>query len=213
MVKLVIFDLDGTLLNSTDAILESFRLAAEALGLDIDLEEVRRSLGMPSRAILERSLRSAADEGALERFLELRRELHNQLVLKCELFEDAVPTLRDLRSRGLLLALASSNRRGRLEAVLERHGLSALFDAVVSYEDVRRGKPHPDMVLKVLEELGVRPDEAVMVGDAESDVLCARRAGVRAVLIDRSGSLSHVGEDFRVRSLRELVELIDSLDC
>ena len=213
MVKLVIFDLDGTLLDSFDSIIKSFEMATKAFGVDIDLNVVKDNIGIPSKEILRRALRVKVSEQSIKEILTLRRKLHDKLVMNAKLFDDVLPTLTELKRRGLKLALVSSNVKYRLKAILEKNKLTHLFDSVVSYEDVKRPKPHPDMVLKALEEVGVKAEEAILVGDSINDVMSAKSAGVIAVLIDRFGIKKNIGEDFRVTSLKELFKLIEELDC
>ena len=213
MVKLVIFDLDGTLLDSFESIIKSFEMATKTFGVDIDLNVVKDNIGIPSKEILRRALRVKVSEQLIKEISTLRRKLHDELVMNAKLFDDALPTLTELKRRGLKLALVSSNVKYRLKAILEKNKLTHLFDSVVSYEDVKRPKPHPDMVLKALKEVGVKAEEAILVGDSINDVMSAKSAGVVAVLVDRFGSKKNIGEDFRVTSLKELFKLIEELDC
>jgi len=213
MIKLIIFDLDGTLLNSIDVIVQSFKKAAELLGVNIDLNVVRNNIGIPSREILNKALKTKVDEHLMSKFLTLRRRLHDELIMNAKLFEDALPTLIRLKERGYKLALVSSNVRYRLERILERNKIRDFFDVVVSYEDVKRPKPYPDMVLKALEEIKVDAKNTVLVGDSINDIISAKRAGVTAILIDRKGVREKLGEDFRISSLKELSRLIKKLDC
>jgi len=213
MIKLVIFDLDGTLLDSIDAIVQSFKIAAEAFNAKIDLDVVRSSIGIPSREILRKALKTEVSEQVINKILILRRKLHDELIMNAKLFKDVLPVLLELRRRGFKLALVSSNVRYRLEAILARNRLSEFFDTVVSYEDVERPKPHPDMVFKALRDVRVSPRDALLVGDSVNDVISAKKAGVIAVLIDRYGNRESVGEDFKIRNLKELLKLIERLDC
>jgi putative hydrolase of the HAD superfamily len=102
-------------------------------------------------------------------------------------YPDAEPALRGLRERGMLL-LAVSNWDCSLSAVLERCGLGELLDGVVTSAEVGASKPDPAIFRAALERAGSEPDQALHVGDTpEEDLAGARAAGIRALLIDRSG--------------------------
>lgn len=213
MVKLVIFDLDGTLLDSFNSIVKSFEIAAKAFGVNIDLNVVKDNIGIPSREILRKALRSEVSEQTIKEILTLRRKLHDELVMNVKLFDDVLPTLVELKRRGLKLALVSSNMRYRLKIILNKNKLTHLFDSIVSYEDVKRPKPYPDMVLKALKDVGVKAKDAILIGDSINDIISAKKAEVIAVLIDRSKTKKNMREDFRVSNLKELLKLIEELDC
>lgn len=213
MLKLVIFDLDGTLLDSLNSIVKSFEIAARTFGVNIDLNIVKDNIGIPSKEILRKALRVNISEQVLEDILTLRRKLHDKLVMNSKLFDDVLPTLMELKKKGLKLALVSSNVRYRLKAILKKNNLAHFFDSVVSYEDVKRPKPYPDMVFKALEETRVRAEDAIFIGDTVNDMLSAKKAGVIAVLIDRSRIRKSMGEDFRINNLKELLKLIERIDC
>ncbi len=212
MIKLVIFDLDGTLIDSMDLVVETFRITAEALGIPIDLSKVRKSIGLPGRQILARAVLKPISEKETDEFLRRRSELHNRLIAKIRLFPDTISTLEKLREKGYLIAIASSNKRKRLERILSVKNLDQYVSVTVSYEDVDKPKPHPDMVLKAVELAGVKTQEAIMVGDTVYDVEAAKRAGVISVLIAREHKQSFK-EDFRVSSLEDILDILEKLDC
>jgi putative hydrolase of the HAD superfamily len=107
-----------------------------------------------------------------------------------ELYEDVLPTLEDLRRRGLKLGLLSNTARD-LDVFVEHHGLDV--DAALSSRAHGKTKPHPSIFLAMLQRLAVRAEAAAMVGDSpEDDVEGARALGLRAVLLDREGRYPHV---------------------
>jgi 2-haloalkanoic acid dehalogenase type II len=125
----------------------------------------------------------------------------DQLVdaIRFDPYPDAVPALRDLRERGERL-VAVSNWDCSLPAVLERCGLGALLDGVVSSAAVGARKPDPAIFEQALELAGIGPDQALHVGDTpEEDVAGARAAGIRALLIDRSGNAGDIASLSEIR--------------
>lgn len=122
-------------------------------------------------------------------------------------FEDAVPALEALRARGLRLAVVS-NWDHRLHRILGDRGLTRWFDAVVVSSEVGWRKPHPEIFRRALGELGIRPGEALHVGDsAGDDVAGASACGIRAALLDRKGTRSGDGAAV-IRDLREIADLL-----
>lgn len=128
--------------------------------------------------------------------------------LHFEAFPDAEPALRELRSRGLRL-VAASNWDSSLPEVLERTGLAALLDGVVSSAAVGATKPAPAVFGAALEIAGAEPSEALHVGDSpDKDVDGALALGMRAVLIDRGGAGAADAEVPVIRALTELPSLV-----
>ena len=116
------------------------------------------------------------------------------------LYEDALPVLEELRSRGLLIGLITNGQRD-LEEFVIHHGLEV--DAMVGSRAHGRIKPHPSIFVAALQALGVEPEEAAMVGDSyEDDIEGARALGVRAILLDRDGL--HIGAVDRIDTLLAL---------
>ena len=138
-----------------------------------------------------------------------RAEVRRAMVeaLEFTAFPDAAPALRELRSRGLRLVVAS-NWDCSLPEWLEAAGLGQLVDAVVSSAVIGEAKPSPAVFRAALALAGVGPDEAVHVGDSvDNDIEGARAAGVRALLVDRSGAPAPAGVE-TVRALGEVASLI-----
>ena len=136
---------------------------------------------------------------------EVRRAMIESL--EFAVFPDVAPSLRELRSRGLRLVVAS-NWDCSLPEWLEGAGLGQLVDGVASSAVVGEAKPSPAVFEAALSLAGVGPAEALHVGDSvDSDIAGARAAGIRAVLVDRSGAPAPEGVE-TVRSLREVASLI-----
>jgi len=126
-------------------------------------------------------------------------------------YDDVETVLRDLKSRGLKIGVVS-NWDTRLKAISDGLGLTPLVDFIVISAEVGVRKPDPGIFRMALDRAGVRPDEAIHVGDLlEEDVEGARRAGVRAVLIDRKKRITAGGPPADVRVVNSLAELRELL--
>lgn len=118
--------------------------------------------------------------------------------------------IRGLRERGLPLGLASSSRRTWIEAALSSLGLSGCFRVLVSGDDVRRGKPEPEIYLLAATRLGVKPEHCVVIEDSPNGIRSARRAGMR-VLAVRTSSTAHLPLDEADRIVDSLTQVNPTL--
>lgn len=186
--RVVLLDLDGTLVDSEDFIVWTFVEAGRLTGVCVDPVVVRSKIGEPLESVVDSVLNGVSRE-KIEEFIRVRRELVRKNWMKMvRLFPDVVPALRSLKERGFVLGVASSSVVDRILEFLGGLGVLHYFDVVSGVEPGVRGKPEPDVILNAITKLGVSPSEAVYVGDREVDCIASSRAGVDFVLVDRSGS-------------------------
>lgn len=174
--RAVIFDLDGVLVNSFEVMREAFTIAyAEVVGPgQPPFDEYSRHLGRYFPDIM--------------RIMELPQDMEApfvresyRLAPRVTVFDGVVETVRTLREHGLRLAVATGKSGPRARSLLDQLGMLSLFDHVIGSDEVARPKPAPDIVVHALNRLGVSPQDAVMVGDAVTDLASASAAGVTAV--------------------------------
>ncbi|MEJ2515250.1 MAG: HAD-IA family hydrolase [Gammaproteobacteria bacterium] len=206
---LVVFDWDGTLMDSTAQIVEAARRAIAELGLPPREEaQVKEIIGLGLKESWHRLFPELAGEDHFGAFVESYRghffssELH-----VARPFERVDAMLEGLRRGGYGLAVATGKSRRGLDRDFERTGLGRLFCGSRTADETR-SKPEPDMLLELLEATGVPASRAVMVGDTEWDLEMARRAGVASVGV---GWGAHSME--RLRRLESLAcfEVLDEL--
>ncbi len=183
--KNLIFDLDGTLVDSAAAICASARAASLALGYAPPADEaVRQMIGLPLVQIGRMVAGSAAADAEVERWCACYRAAFEELGLPTTAPFPTVPEeLARWRGQGRRLAVATSKHTSVATRVLERAGLVDLFDVVVGGDQVANGKPHPEMALRAIELLDAPAADAALVGDATHDVLMARAAGIAAYAV------------------------------
>lgn len=174
-IRVVLFDLDGTLLNTIPLIIESYvHTLRLALGREVDAEEIRPHLGKTLVEGLEYFCPGQGAEWcAVYRDHNLAR--HDQIVRP---YPGVVELIRTLHGRGYLLGIVSSKARKTVYRGLDLAGLTSFFDVTVCNEDTPRHKPNPDPIRLALRDLHYRDREVLMVGDSPSDVRAARLAGV-----------------------------------
>lgn len=178
--KLLIFDWDGTLLDSAAFIVHSMQQAATDLNIAVPTTElIRNGIGVPFSAQMDRLF---PDVDATTYKAIIDRYRHYVLTSKQlpELFPGVVAMLKQLHQAGYLLAVATSKSRQGLNAEIKRHQLEGLF-AATRTGDEAHSKPHPQMLMDILAELDIDPQAALMVGDTEYDLQMALNAGVKSV--------------------------------
>lgn len=181
--RLVVFDWDGTLIDSIGAIVDCTYAMLDELGLPA--LERERILALIGRGLDESvdTLAPEGDEAIRRRIVDTYSRLwFAEYHARGQLIAGARETIDHLAASGSLLAVATAKSRRGLVSDLERTGVADLFHASRTPNE-SRPKPHPDMLLEILDELGVRPREALMVGDSVHDLDMSRNAGVPAVAV------------------------------
>ncbi|HET9458202.1 MAG TPA: HAD family hydrolase [Candidatus Limnocylindrales bacterium] len=214
-MRALIFDLDGTLVDTVYAHVFAWQRALLEFGTPVDGWRIHRRIGMSgglfARAVAREIGRQLRDDEA--EALQLRHgEIFREILPERRPLPGAVDLLAELRSGGVIHGIATSGRRPEIDRSLEALGIPA-ETVVVERGDVLRAKPEPDLFLACQERLGVEIADCYVVGDAVWDLLAARRAGMLSVGLLTGG----YGEDelraagaFRV--YRDAAELHDSLD-
>lgn len=180
VVRAVIFDLDGTLIDSMPLVLRAFAHALAPFRPDLDENAIFLRLGgPPARTFLELTGDEGKTAEALRRYDTFGFE-NGALVSP---FAGMREFLEKLQAAGLKLAIWTGRDRHTTEAIFKTHDLAGFFSAVVCGDDLDTHKPHPAGLREILTRLSLRPDEALYAGDADADVLGGAEAGVRTVLI------------------------------
>jgi len=216
-MQALIFDLDGTLVDTVYAHVFAWQLALLELGIPVDGWRIHRRIGMSgglfTRAVAREIGRDLAP-GEVEALQRRHGEVFREILPERRTLPGAIELLDDLRRGGVTHGIATSGRRPEIDRSLEALGIPP-ETVVVERGDVLRAKPEPDLFLACQERLGVAVQDCYVVGDAVWDLLAARRAGMLSVGLLTGG----YGEDelrsagaFRVyRDAEELHESLDEL--
>lgn len=178
LFKAVLYDFDGTLVDTAELIMSCYRHTMSThLGHVPPEEEWLAGFGTPLQLQLGRYARSPEEHEAMLDTYRSFQEVQYERVLRP--FESAVETVTRLEAAGLALAIVTSRYQHSTVRGLEVCGLTQHFRVVVTPEDVTHAKPHPEPVLLALDQLGVRPDQALFVGDSPHDIVAGREAGTK----------------------------------
>ena len=185
-LKLIIFDLDGTLIDAYPAITSSFNYTMRAVGMPQQPAEViRRAVGRGDRNLLAPYVKAAAVDRALRVY---RRHHAGALRAHTRLYPSVKSLLAGLKKRGIILAVAS-NRPTKFSLIVLRHlGIRRYFDAVLCKDAVRFGKPHPLMLNMLMRRFKAGPRDTMYVGDMAIDGEAGRRAHVKTVMVTTGSS-------------------------
>jgi len=205
--SLVVFDWDGTLMDSTHSIVSAIQAACR------DLELPAPSVSNASWVIglsLESALRHAVPQltpALVPRFLQRYRVHYLSRDAELKLFDGVQALLGELAARGTRLAVATGKSRVGLDRALAATGLGPMFDAT-RCADETFSKPHPAMLHELMDELGVEPEQALMVGDTSHDMQMAANAGVHALGVAYG---AHTREELQGCSPQAVLDSVDHL--
>jgi pyrophosphatase PpaX len=181
----VLFDLDGTVIDSGPIIVASMKHAARTvLGREIEERLLTAAIGGPGLVAQMEALDPERVDDLVEAYRAHNEPLHEEL----EAFWEVVEVLPRLREQGRRLGIVTAKRRVTVQLAFDRlPGLDENFDVVIGADDTERHKPDPQPILEALGRLGAEPAESAYVGDSPFDVRAAKAAGVFAVAVAWGG--------------------------
>lgn len=191
--RVLLFDFDGTLVNTTPLILKSFRATwQQVFGFTMDDADYIKTFGTLLHTALQQltkeciadgrtgsveDLNSKADE-LLKTYREFNWRWHDEAI---EPFEGVAETVRELKARDYRLGIVSSKLRQGVERGLNIFSMADWFDVIVSADDVKNHKPHPEPLLKALEQFDAAPHQAIYIGDSTHDIAAGKAAELATV--------------------------------
>ena len=180
--KAVLFDVDGTLVDSNDAHADAWVQAFSQHGVNVDWRKVRRCIGMGGDKLMPEVSGLDEESAAGSKIAERRSEIFKRDFLpKISPLRDARQLVAAIRERGYAAVAASSAQKDELTPLLRIAGADWLMDEATSSDDADESKPEPDIVIAALKRAGVTAPEAIMIGDTPYDVEAATRAGVKII--------------------------------
>lgn len=178
----VIFDVDGTLVDSNDAQARSWVDALKEFGYSVPYEKVRPLIGMGGDKVLPETIGVQKDSEKGKQISQRRSEIFKEKYLPTvKAFPDAQKLLDRMREQGLKLAIATSAQPDELRPLLQIVGAADLIEDKTSSKDAQSSKPDPDVMQVTLKKIGYPANEVVMIGDTPYDIEAARKVGVGTI--------------------------------
>jgi len=202
----VIFDMDGVLIESTESHYVSWTQLGGEIGTAFPRDLFDRTFGMHNRQILPLWLGEDLDAAENDRLSDHKEALFREIVAdSIEALPGAQDLVRQLHGDGFVMAIGSSAPRANVELVLRQLDLAPCFRALSTGDEVRHGKPHPEVFLKAIDGLGLAAGSCVVLEDAPQGVEAALAAGAKAIGVATTRPEADLAEaDVVVRSLEEL---------
>jgi len=217
-IKGIVMDMDGTITNFNLDYMGARRKALQELEImNLRTPEMTETLSL---YLILKKLKDELDPDTFtslrRKFYDLLEEMEVKAASEVTLYPGVVETLRKLRGRGLRIGLVTNNGRAGTQITFRRYELAGFFDAVVTRDDCEDMKPNGAPVRKVLAEMDVPTDEAVLVGDGIMDIIAARAVGLQSVAVATgpftSDRLLQAEPDYLLGSVNDLPSLIEHLD-
>lgn len=213
-VKTAVFDVDGTLINTFEHIVQAFEVVLPRHDVEPDRENIRKVIGMT----LIDCYRHLVPEGDHEAMAELHHETQQtpEMYELIVMYDGLRETLELMRSGGVQTAVQTNRSRRSVDLIFNHLGMTDLFDCVVTPNEVAKPKPDPEGIVLISSKLGVSPEQTVMVGDTPTDVLTGKNAGCAATFALTHGfgtrqELELAKPDYIADSFREFeAQLIDA---
>lgn len=183
MLKAIITDFDGTLVNTFEANWMAYERAFAGEGLSISLEEYNRIYGMRFDDFMRTV--GIVDVDVAKRIRNLKTLYYPEFFDKIVPNKRLIDELVNFRKTGGKTAIASTARKENLTNVLEHFQLGELFDLIYSADDVKKGKPDPEIYLKTMQQLGVTPEETLIYEDSEVGVQAAAASGAKYIRVNK----------------------------
>lgn len=206
--KYLLFDLDGTIINTNKLIIDSFKYTLKKhVDLDVEESQIKKYFGEPLLITLERYSKEKA-KTMFQTYIEYNESIHDDRV---EIFEDVQPALEIMKKLGHSLCIVTSKRKILARRGLEIFNLQDYFSGIIGYEDTDKHKPNPDPINKALSLLNAKPEEAIMIGDSVFDIKCAKNAGIKSAFVSWSEAgdyQDNIVPDYTIGELSQLLDII-----
>ena len=216
MINTVLFDFDGTLVNTNDVIIASWQHTyMYYLGREESLEKITACFGEPLLITMEREFPEVDPRESAEVYRNFQKENADELV---KIFPGIKELLESLKTDGFRMGVVTSRTRESAQRYMDMFGIGDYFEEMVSCDDTDIHKPNPEPILLCLKKMGITAEEALMVGDSPFDIKCANNAGVKSVLVgwritgDGQTLIDDAREDFTISEPSELVGVLKRLN-
>lgn len=211
MVKAIFFDIDGTLLDTKQFIYQAYHhVLKKHQHSSVDENILQSLMGKSLQHIYSR----IAPQGDVELLTSAHREFQKKNLHLSVAFPDAKKTLQTLRKQGFKIGALSNRSKITTITTVQLAGLVPYIDLIYSLEDVSQTKPHPEVIIKALNYFEISPENAVMIGDTDNDILAGKAAGVSTIgaLYGIAGeSILQTNPDYVIQKIVDVLPLMKKL--
>lgn len=213
MVRGFVFDVDGTLVDSNGYHVECWQKAFAEVGVVVKKDLIRGLIGKGAWQIVNEVLGEEGKEDKKLKVIQAHTRNFERVIDRVKALPGLLELFKEIKSRSLLIGLATSTRAQFVEHYLNRLAIKEYVKAFTTVEEVTHHKPHPEVFLKAAEKTGLKRHEVIGVGDSVWDVKAMKRGGIKAVAL-LTGGISW--EDLLAENpdwvFRDLIELKENLD-
>ncbi|MCP3028148.1 pyrophosphatase PpaX [Halobacillus sp. A5] len=208
-INTILFDLDGTLIDTNELIISSFtHTVGQYAERPYSREEILDFIGPPLRESLAVVNAERVEEMVLT-YREHNITNHDHFV---RAYDGVVETIKELKARGYQLGIVTTKMRHTVQMGLDLTGLNDLFEVVVTLDDVQNAKPHPEPIIKALQQLNGKPEDTLMVGDNTHDIEAGKNAGTHtagvAWTIKGRQVLDDLNPDYMLNEMNDLLDVL-----
>ena len=215
MKKYILFDFDGTLVNTNDVILASWQHTyRHYLGHEMPVDHITSCFGEPLLLTMEREFPGVDPVEAAAVYRQFQGENAERLVT---IFPGIKELLADLKKAGYVLGIVTSRTRVTALGYMDMFDITSYFDDLISCDDTAVHKPNPEPLLLAMSRLGAAPEECLMIGDSPFDIKCANNAGVDSVMVnwritcDETSLIDDAKVDYWIHQPSDLLELLKTI--
>lgn len=215
MKKYILFDFDGTLVNTNDVILASWQHTyRHYLGHEMPVDHITSCFGEPLLLTMEREFPGVDPQESADVYRQFQLENADRLVT---IFPGIKELLADLKAAGYVLGIVTSRTRESALRYMDMFAITSYFSDLVTCDDTTVHKPNPEPILLAMSKLGASAEESIMIGDSPFDIKCANNAGVDSVMVnwritcDESSVIDDAKVDYWLHQPSDLVELLKTL--
>lgn len=202
-IQTVLFDLDGTILDSNELIMKSFEYTFDQYNIEVPREKLKEFNGPPLIETFAK-YNPGFEEEMVKTYRAHNHKYHEEYV---SLFPNVIETIEQLQKHYIKMGIVTAKMRNAVNLGMVLTGLDKYIHTVVTVDDVKHSKPHPESVFKAMEQLKAKAQTTLIVGDNHHDILAGKNAGIRTAGV----AWSHKGEEY-IKSYEPTYILYDMTD-
>lgn len=207
-IQTVLFDLDGTILDSNELIQQSFAYTFKQFDYSFTEEELIAFNGPPLREGFAKVNPNLVDE-MIQTYRDFNIDKHEEYI---KLFPHVLETLEVLKDHDINMGIVTSKMRSSVNIGMEMTGLDRYFNTIVTIDDIVHSKPHPESVIKAMHALNAQTDSTLMVGDNYHDIVAGQNAGVKTAGVAWTSKgekyLSSYKPTYMLQDMKDLLKIV-----